>query len=89
MLAANEMLDAKVLAADEVGDIGRGDRLSDRLKYMEPKTGRSESQKLAKSQKLSKSGKSKGKKSKKLLKSGNLPNFDAKDSGPSFLTAYG
>ena len=42
--------------------------------------------KSAKSQKLSKSEKSKGKKSKKPPKSGNLPNFDAKNSRPSFLT---
>ena len=41
---------------------------------------------MSKSRKLSKSEKSKGKKSKKLSKSGNLPNFDAKNSGPSFLT---
>ena len=53
---------------------------------MEPKTWRSESQKSAKSQKLSKSEKSKGEKLKKPLKSGNLPNFDTKNNGPSFLT---
>ena len=41
---------------------------------------------MAKSQKLSKLGKSKGEKSKKLLKSENLPNFDATEAGPSFLT---
>ena len=40
---------------------------------------------MFKSQKLSKSEKSKGKKSKKLSKSGNSYNFDAKNSGPSFL----
>ena len=44
------------------------------------------SQKFAKSQKLSKSGKSKGKKSKKPSKNGNSPNFDAKNSGLNFLT---
>ena len=44
------------------------------------------SKKLAKSRKLSKLGKPKGKKSKKLPKSGNSPNFNAKDSGPNFLT---
>ena len=38
------------------------------------------SRKLSKSQKLAKSG-------KKLSKSGNLPNFDAKKNGPSFLTS--
>ena len=50
------------------------------------KTGKSKGQKLVKFRKLSKSGKSKGKKSKKPPKSGNSPNFDAKDTGPSFLT---
>ena len=50
------------------------------------KSGKSKVQKSAKSQKLSKSGKSKGEKLKKLLKSGNSPNFDAKNTGPSFLT---
>ena len=44
------------------------------------------SQKLAKSQKLSKSGKSKGEKLNKLQKSGNSPNFDAKNSEANFLT---
>ena len=46
----------------------------------------SKSQKSAKSQKLSKSGKSKGKKLKKLSENKNLSNFDAKNSGLSFLT---
>ena len=79
MLSANEVLDARVLAADKVDDVGgSGDRLSDRLKRVEPKTRRSESQKSSKSQKLAKS--------KKLSKSGNLPNFDVENSGPSFLT---
>ena len=50
------------------------------------KSGKSKGQKLAKSQKLSKSAKSKGEKSKKPPKSGNSPNFDAKDTGPNFLT---
>ena len=75
VLAAN-----KVLAADEVGSVGSG---GDRLKRVEPKIGRSESQKS------SKSGNSEGKKSaksKKPSKSGNSPNFDAKKAGPSFLT---
>ena len=49
------------------------------------KSGNSEGKKSAKSQKLSKSGKSKGKKSKKPPKSRNSPNFDAKNSGLSFL----
>ena len=45
--------------------------------------------KLSKSLKLSKLGNSKGKNlamSKKSSKSGNLPNFNAKDSRPNFLT---
>ena len=83
MLAANEVLGARVLAADEVGSVGGsgGDELSDGSKRVEPKTGKS-----AKSRKLSKSGKSKGEKSKKPPKSGNSPNFGATGSGPSFLT---
>ena len=84
VLAANEVLGARVLAADEVGSVGGGgDGSSDGSKRVEPKTERSESQKL------SKSGNSEGKKSaksKKPSKSGNLPNFDAKEAGPSFLT---
>ena len=86
MLAANEVLAAIVLAANEVGDIGGGDRLSNGSKRIEPKTRRSENQKSAKSQKLSKSEKFKGKKSKKPSTSGNLPNFNVKDRRPSFLT---
>ena len=50
------------------------------------KSGKSKVQKLVKSQKLSKSRKSKGEKSKKPPKSGNSPNFNPKDTGPSFLT---
>ena len=50
------------------------------------KSEKSKGQKLAKSQKSSKSEKSKGEKSKKLPKSGNSPNFDAKNTGPNFLT---
>ena len=45
--------------------------------------------KSSKGLKLSKSGNSKGKKlikSKKPSKSGNLPNFNAKEAGPNFLT---
>ena len=86
VLAINKVLGAKVLDANEAGDLGGGKRLSDRFKRVEPKTARLESQKSAKSWKLSKSGKSKGEKSKKPSTSGNSPKFDAKDSGPSFLT---
>ena len=50
------------------------------------KSGKSKSQELAKSQKSPKSGKSKGEKSKKPPKSRNSPNYDAKDTGPNFLT---
>ena len=50
------------------------------------KSGKSKSQKMAKSQKLSKSRKFKSEKSKNPSKSGDLPNFNPKDSGPSFLT---
>ena len=64
------MLGTKVLAANEVGDIGGDDRLSDRSKRVEPKTGRSKSQKSAKSQKLSKSGKSKDENRKNCQKVG-------------------
>ena len=91
VLAANEALDARVLAANKVGNAGgSGNRLSNGSKYVEPKTRRSKSQKTskksAKSQKLSKSGKSKGEKSKKPSKSRNSPNFDTKDSRLSFQT---
>ena len=84
VLAANKVLGARVLAGDEVSSVGGGgDGSSDGSKRVEPKTERSESQKL------SKSGNSEGKKSaksKKPSKSGNSPNFDAKEAGPSFLT---
>ena len=90
MFAANEMLSTRVLAANEVDNLGiGGNRLSDGSKHVEPKIGKSESQKSAKSLKLSKSRNLKGKKlakSKKLLKSRNSPNFDIKEAGPSFLT---
>ena len=78
MLAANEMLGAKMLAANEDGNVGGGDGSNDGSKRVEPKTGKS-----------SKSRNSKGKKSaksKKLSKSGNSPNFDATEAGSSFLT---
>ena len=84
VFAANKMLSVRVLAATDVGSASDGsDGSSDGSKRVEPKTGRSESQKL------SKSGNSEGKKSaksKKPSKSGNSPNFDAKEAGPSFLT---
>ena len=83
MLIPNEMLTARVLVANKVGDMGDGNRLSDGSKYVEPKTGRSKGWKLAKSQKLSML---KGKKSKKPLKSENSHNFNTTEVGPSFLT---
>ena len=67
----------KMLAADEVGGVKNGDELIEKCG------------KLLKTGKLSKSGNSKGKKSaksKKLSKSGNSPNFDITEAGPSFLT---
>ena len=86
VLAVNKMLGARVFAANKPSDIKGGDGSSDKSKRMEPKTGRLESQKSAKSWKLSKSRKSKGKKLKKLSKNKNSPNFDTKNSEPSFLT---
>ena len=47
-------------------------------KKLVKKPRKSKGQKLAKSQKSAKSG-------KKLSKSGNLPKFDAKKAGPTFL----
>ena len=83
-LAANEVLGARVLAANEIGSVGGGGNgSSDGSKRVEPKTGRSENQKLSKSGNLE--GK-KSAKSKKPLKSRNSPNFNAKKTDPSFLT---
>ena len=84
MLAASEVLAARVLAANEVGNVcDGGDGSNDGSKCVKPKTGRS------KSQKSSKSGNLEGKKSaksKKPSKNKNSPNFNAKKAGPSFLT---
>ena len=41
VLAANEMLGAKVLAVNEVDGVGGGDGSNDELKRVEPKTGKS------------------------------------------------
>ena len=50
VLAANEVLGARVLAVNEVGALGgSSDISSDGLKRLEPKTRRSESQKTSKS----------------------------------------
>ena len=73
------MLGARVFAANEVYDAGSsGDRLNDGSKFVKSKTRRSNNQKTSKSRKLAKS--------KKLSKNGNSPNFNAKNSGLSFLT---
>ena len=78
VLTANEVLGARVLATDEVDDVGGVNESNDGLKNVEQKP-----------EKLAKSGNSKGKKSaksKKPSKSGNSPNFGATEPGPSFLT---
>ena len=78
VLAANKVLVSRVVAADEIGNAGVGDRSNEGLKHLEPKP-----------EKLAKSRNSKGKKlakSKKLSKSGNSPNFGVTEPGPSFLT---
>ena len=49
VFAANKVLEAKVLATNENGDVGSGNRLSDRSKRVKPKTERSKSQKSVKS----------------------------------------
>ena len=82
VLVANDVVGARMLAANEIGDVGGGNKSSDGSKHMEPKTGRLKSQKLAKSRK---SFKSKGEKSKNLSKSGNLPNFNTTEADLSFL----
>ena len=74
----------QVFAADEVGGIEGGDESIEKCGKLS-KTGKSSKfQKLSTSQKLKfqKSAKSR----QKLSKSGNLPNFDVKENGPSFLT---
>ena len=65
---SNKVLSAKVFATNKVDDIESGGR----SKYVKPKTRRSESQKLSKS--------------KKLSKTENSPKFNTKKNGPSFLT---
>ena len=70
----------------EVSDNKGSDSFGDNGVELAKKSEKLKGQNLAKSQKLSRSRKSKGEKSKKLSKGGNSPNFDAKDIGPSFLT---
>ena len=67
VLAAKELLDAKVFPTNDVVDV----KGSSRFKRLKPKTRRSESRKLSKS--------------KKPSKSGNLPKFNAKKNRPDFL----
>ena len=67
------------------GEINRFGIDSDGMEYAKI-LGKLKGQKLAKSQILSKSRKSQDKKSKKLSKIGNSPNFDDKENGPNFLT---
>ena len=50
VLAANEVLNARMLATNEVGNVGSDNR----SKHIKPEIGRSESQKLAKSRKSKK-----------------------------------
>ena len=78
VFAANKVLGARVLAANDIGNVGGDDGLNDGSKGVEPKTRKtSKTQKLSKSQKLDKS--------KKLLKSGNSPNFGITGPKPCFL----
>ena len=72
----------KVLAANGIDNVEG----SNKSKYVKLKIRRLENQKFAKSQKLFKSRKSKGEKSKKPLKVTNLPNFNTKKAGLSFQT---
>ena len=60
-----------ILAANKIGDVEGNDKLIEKSK------------KLLKSRKLSNDQKS-AKSRKKLSKIGNLPNFNAKENGPSF-----
>ena len=60
-------------AANEASNVKDDDELIEKYRKL------SKTRKLSKSQKSAKSG-------KKLSKSRNLPNFDVKKNGPSFLT---
>ena len=66
------------LNSEKVGDVEGGDDIGD--------VEIAKKSRKSKSQITSKSGKSKGEKLKKSSKSRNSPNFDAKNSAPSFLT---
>ena len=86
----------QVLAANEINSIEGGDESIEKygklsiIKKSSKSQKSSKTRKLSKSQKLSKTGKlSKFQKlvksRKELLKSKNLPNFNAKENKPSFL----
>ena len=95
VFASNKMLVTnKVFIINEISNINNNNQLIE--KFVKPKTRKLFKLKKSKSEKLSKLRKSKSKKSfksqnlakrkKKLSKSGNLPNFDAKEIELSFLT---
>ena len=74
--------------SEEIGDNEGGDGIDVDRGGVEiaKKSGKLKGQTTSESRKLSKLGKSKGEKSKKPPKSGNSPNFNAKNTGQSFLT---
>ena len=87
VLIANE-----IITTNEVSGIEDGDELIEKCGKLSKSQKLSKTRKLFKFQKLSKTGKlSKSQKSaksgKKSLKNENLPNFDTKKSGASFLTS--
>ena len=67
-----------MLIANKIGDIKNNNKLIEKCGKLSKTRKLSKSQKLSKSKKLAKS-------EKKLLKSGNLPYFNAKENKPSFL----
>ena len=80
VLFANRVLVInKVLAANEINNVEGSDESIKKYRKLSKTRKSSKSWKLSKSQKLAKSR-------KESLKSGNLPNFDIKENGPSFLT---
>ena len=72
IMLSQMLITNEVLAANEVGSVKRSDTLIEKYRKL------LKTRKLSKSWKLAKSG-------KKLLKSGNLPNFDTNKNKPSFL----
>ena len=75
----------KVLVADEVDGIEDDNKLIKKCEKLSKTRKLSKSQKLSKTRKSFKSQKS-AKLEKKLLKSGNLSNFNTKKNEPNFLT---